>query len=1229
MALSVILTINSTPYDVADYVMRDSIIIDESLFNDKDLRPTTNKASFILSRDCPYIDELFAWSDDVPITISLDGVLAFTGYLTDDHSLSIGTTGAREVKIDAEDPGIRKLKVSWVSTDTLSTIFNGDKVCDPADTGNSFVHILAGLAGVNLATMPTIPALLYFTVKDSDSKDYWGILADVLFEHQYVFYFNAAGELALFSLAGLTGTPAQMVSTSADVLAKNGDIGIKVTKRLLTWKQVDVKFKEAETLSSAVIYRDTTGQTAINDCDIPLAGGAYYPSTCDSSTYAYIDYFLEDGREILSVGSAASDFVVDSGITAEYLNLGLSARVRFLNTLGITADIRKLKVAGTNVVAVKAQSKVIAGESSKLKKEYEAKYLTDKTKATELANLLYYFYKNSSSTYKWRSYMGTLYPSETLFPAATLYPLGDLIALGEKIDLKDPVFSGLDVDVAVTKRKYRLGYYGADYEGVGIGTITLSSVVDYTPTAPAIIPGPKYLATKPLTADPLGASPDTADFVGQYGVYAGQRYVCTALPSTWVLDDAGQTAAQVQDAVPVYVPRYLGPILDGVPSYAREGDVYLLYSATPNTVDPPTITDPPDHRGVFKYTSSAWAWTTDPADITAAGWDIAAICLMKDNATPPAPLYGDEAAYGVTLSSSVAHFRAAIIDILRVGDITIDGLLKSEVMDTIAASAGDTIANPTPTYWPGASLVAACAGLADGWHAVENVSTMGGKNVTHAVKGGTGNTVSYQASDVEVSSPSVTYTTTLRAITSAVQGNVRVFVDYAGGCKIQIRKNGVPVYESPYVTSPYSTVYCDVAVSVGDAITLHGWGNAQHRNFRLCPAPSTIGLWNNTDGTALSVNDTDYYNVAGNVDLTGIADFITSAIDDYYPGSAMIAAFSGKMPNHIELSGCGGTFNSKTVVSVYLAGAVSVRITFDDASTLTILETGYYTATGSVVLPTVEARVLLGNPDTIGEYELWPHNIPGGTDEILTIRNRTAADAFSILEVRAPDKSSGDSESTLSLHGVVGSADYVNDKSLHNYAGDMCSVDVLSNFGTDTLGDWKQVAKRTVTAWEASTAYSVGHIRTNDTGKVYICTVAGTSAASGGPTGTTAVITDGGATWQYLGTSAVGVWEKAVSQIYALSGRAWYSGGRKPTGVLHGTYTYAQIFTALCSSIPIVDDTILITGGVGSGGVLVSFSYAKRVDATLMRIYYASPTTIGYIDITSDGVTSGSWSLAW
>lgn len=52
--------------------------------------------------------------------------------------------------------------------------------------------------------------------------------------------------------------------------------------------------------------------------------------------------------------------------------------------------------------------------------------------------------------------------------------------------------------------------------------------------------------------------------------------------------------------------------------------------------------------------------------------------------------------------------------------------------------------------------------------------------------------------------------------------------------------------------------------------------------------------------------------------------------------------------------------------------------------------------------------------------------------------------------------------------------------------------------------------------WTASKAYLVGQQVSNNN-LVYRATAAGTSAASGGPTGTGTAITDGGVTWAYLG----------------------------------------------------------------------------------------------------------------
>lgn len=79
----------------------------------------------------------------------------------------------------------------------------------------------------------------------------------------------------------------------------------------------------------------------------------------------------------------------------------------------------------------------------------------------------------------------------------------------------------------------------------------------------------------------------------------------------------------------------------------------------------------------------------------------------------------------------------------------------------------------------------------------------------------------------------------------------------------------------------------------------------------------------------------------------------------------------------------------------------------------------------------------------------------------------------------------------------------------------------------ETLADGTLVA---VSAWVLSTAYSTLGTRRKNGGNVYQLTGAGTSASSGGPTGTSDSITDGTCVWRYLGAGdgAVDVAAKAV-----------------------------------------------------------------------------------------------------
>lgn len=82
-------------------------------------------------------------------------------------------------------------------------------------------------------------------------------------------------------------------------------------------------------------------------------------------------------------------------------------------------------------------------------------------------------------------------------------------------------------------------------------------------------------------------------------------------------------------------------------------------------------------------------------------------------------------------------------------------------------------------------------------------------------------------------------------------------------------------------------------------------------------------------------------------------------------------------------------------------------------------------------------------------------------------------------------------------------------------------IAVNVNAATGVLPDWRCVTSgRLAPPWAASTAYTVDELVFNDTDKIYKCVTAGTSAGSGGPTGTGTGISDNTVTWDYLSAEA-------------------------------------------------------------------------------------------------------------
>lgn len=110
------------------------------------------------------------------------------------------------------------------------------------------------------------------------------------------------------------------------------------------------------------------------------------------------------------------------------------------------------------------------------------------------------------------------------------------------------------------------------------------------------------------------------------------------------------------------------------------------------------------------------------------------------------------------------------------------------------------------------------------------------------------------------------------------------------------------------------------------------------------------------------------------------------------------------------------------------------------------------------------------------------------------------------------------------LHGITVSAAALNAAAAGTFKRTITCHLKTTTLPVNLYHDWAQLAVPAPTptkgtAWAPTTLYKVGNFKTNDTGpvKIYRCIVAGTSAGSGGPTGTGTGITDGTVTWDFAG----------------------------------------------------------------------------------------------------------------
>lgn len=143
--------------------------------------------------------------------------------------------------------------------------------------------------------------------------------------------------------------------------------------------------------------------------------------------------------------------------------------------------------------------------------------------------------------------------------------------------------------------------------------------------------------------------------------------------------------------------------------------------------------------------------------------------------------------------------------------------------------------------------------------------------------------------------------------------------------------------------------------------------------------------------------------------------------------------------------------------------------------------------------------------------------------------------------------------------------------------------------------------------WQASTAYVVGQNVSNDTSplKTYTCITAGTSAASGGPTGTGASITDGTATWQYQNPAGMSVFNSGTNGNQVAATGITYSGN------LAGGYTISRANGSASGTVACAIESPWSNGQNGQrqaitfslGGGTNAEQWSIRTSAKLFGVY--------------------------
>jgi hypothetical protein len=453
-----------------DRIIKGSITSRYQLLNG--LKSSSNQVSLQLERDCESIPDIIKTEGDIKAVLRDGETLLFTGYLSTNYRWTLTESGKQAVEITLEDVGTRLLGKAFISGG--QHLFN----CSATDA----IQAICASAGIAMAEdCTTIHENITATVDGSQScKD---TLDQMLYELGYVYYFNQAGKLCVFSI-DCTTTDGIPILDQDDLCVVSGK-AITLDKNIRRYHSARVSFTRLGEATNYLIYRNTTGKDDGHPyCYLKLEAGQYFdgieifsPQEWDQAQAdtlrepaligacnAASEINVVGSNEIIAISSVVPLVVAQSGSVSSTITAAGGPYIKieahnsgslpyYITRMDAYADILFLK----DTTVVKTSDVPLSGESSDTLLQEELKFVHTTQLAQKHANLLGQYHRYCTSQYS--------FYSERSFPPGSI------------IRLVDTLFSGLDVNVLIIAKSYSDMSNIISYQAVGISRFDLSAEV--------------------------------------------------------------------------------------------------------------------------------------------------------------------------------------------------------------------------------------------------------------------------------------------------------------------------------------------------------------------------------------------------------------------------------------------------------------------------------------------------------------------------------------------------------------------------------------------------------------------------------------------------------------------------------------------------------------------------------------------------------------------------------